>query len=605
MRTQKLIFSAFIVFSALLPAHVFAAAPVASISLDLYGAKEASRSTPSIETTPGESTTFTIHFKNNGSVSWWRDARNFVGVYTAKPNYRDSLFEDEGWVKSSIPTKLVDARVRPGQTGAFTFILDAPLDPGTYHESFRLGLAKVGWITGGKFSIDIVVKPKPAFTTATGTTFQFAPGYKALMLLVSDHALSLRAGETKEFRVGFKNVGRTSWIGSGASPIAVKAIDAAPLIFRDASWSNNVVTPLSSDEVKPGQLAFFTIKLSAPRDQSGTFDAKFELAAGDDLVDGGEVEIPIEVQRGSVPAQIDQLHDSEFAASGPRGPTIRVGLLYSTDPIVIAADGTYTLRDPSDATLQQLSGSTTITYDFGAGIYTVTSGGYTHSSSSYPRFVPDDPSSTIFQITSYENRPTWDPTLNFNQFRGTLEIRYSPKTARLWVIEELPMEDYLRGFAETSNGSPYQYQKALVTAARTYALFVVSVGGKHQSEYFHLNTGGNDQVYKGYASELVRPNVVNAAEDTRGDVVTYNGEVVVTPYFSRSDGRTRSWQEVWGGTSHPWLISKPAPHDAGMDLWGHGVGISASDAVGRANDGADWLDILKYYYTGVEIKKLY
>ena len=167
------------------------------------------------------------------------------------------------------------------------------------------------------------------------------------------------------------------------------------------------------------------------------------------------------------------------------------------------------------------------------------------------------------------------------------------------------MEDYLRGMAETSNGSHFEYQKALVTAARTYALFVVSIGGKHKSEFFDLNTTGNDQVYKGYTSELVRPNVVRAVEETRGMVVTYGGEIVVTPYFSRSDGRTRAWTEVWGSNHHPWLISKPAPYDQGRTLWGHGVGMSANDALGRAEAGTGWQDILKYYYTGVELKRLY
>ncbi|HSD12000.1 MAG TPA: SpoIID/LytB domain-containing protein, partial [Patescibacteria group bacterium] len=244
-------------------------------------------------------------------------------------------------------------------------------------------------------------------------------------------------------------------------------------------------------------------------------------------------------------------------------------------------------------------------FDFRTLTYTVRNGSYVFTSDKHVTLSPEDPASTIFEITSYENRPSWDPNVNFNRFRGDIRVNYIRATKKLWVVEELPVEDYMRGLAETSNVSPYEYQKALVTAARTYALFVVSLGGKHQSEYFDLGTDGNDQVYKGYASELVRPNVVRAVEETRGTVVTYGGEIVVTPYFSRSDGRTRSWTEVWSSTPHPWLVSRPAPHDRGQTLWGHGVGMSASDAVGRANDGASWTDILKYYYTGIELKRQY
>ena len=40
--------------------------------------------------------------------------------------------------------------------------------------------------------------------------------------------------------------------------------------------------------------------------------------------------------------------------------------------------------------------------------------------------------------------------------------------------------------------------------------------------------------------------------------------------------------------------------------YGHGVGMSQMDASNRAkNEGLDFVDLLKYYYTGVELEKLY
>jgi peptidoglycan hydrolase-like amidase len=87
--------------------------------------------------------------------------------------------------------------------------------------------------------------------------------------------------------------------------------------------------------------------------------------------------------------------------------------------------------------------------------------------------------------------------------------------------------------------------------------------------------------------------------------VTYNGEVVVTPYFSQSDGRTRAWEEVWWGTGKAWLVSRPDPNCTGLNLFGHGVGLSARGARGMALSGSTYEQILKHYYTGVEIKNLY
>ena len=149
-----------------------------------------------------------------------------------------------------------------------------------------------------------------------------------------------------------------------------------------------------------------------------------------------------------------------------------------------------------------------------------------------------------------------------------------------------PFELYLRGLAETSEISPFEYQKALHTAARTYANYHIRRNTKHGG-VFHIDAK-YDQVYRGYGAEARSPSITRAVNETRGKIVTYNGELAITPYFSRSDGRTRSWGEVWyGGSNYPWLVSVPVPWDeeAGRTLWGHGVGLSATGALDAANDG--------------------
>ena len=576
----------------------------AAAATPLWGAKELIRSSRSYEMTPGDAVQFTIGFKNVGANAWKRDGERFVSVYTYDPKYRKSVFAHESWVSDVQPARMTDPEVKPGQVGSFTMTLFAPLAEGTYHETFRLAAEGTAWLEGGSFTIDITVKKKAPLSTAAGDVLKYANGYKAMKMLVSERDLSLQAGTTKEFRVAFKNVGRTSWSKSGASPLALKAVTKDPLKFKNKSWSDDVVAALPESEIKPGQLAFMSFSLTAP-EGPGKFKPKFTLAAGQELVEGGEIEIPIEVTQGTVPSVVVPPKQEEFSRSGSRGPEIRIGLYRTTEPVVIAAAGDYRLLDSDDKPVRTLSGVTTTTFDFGTLQYTVRNGDFTFTTAAHVTFAPVDPASTILEVRSLESRPTWDPTINFNKYRGKLRVHYMRSTQRLWVVEELPLEDYMRGLAETSNGSAYEYQKALVTAARTYALFVISIGGKHANEWFDLDTTGNDQVYKGYVSEQVRPNVARAVEETRGSVVTYGGEVVVTPYFSRSDGRTRSWTEVWGGRVHPWLVSKDAPYDKGKELWGHGVGLSASDALGRAEAGASWTEILKYYYTGVELRQQY
>jgi hypothetical protein len=613
---------------AVLLAGVFPAATAQAASpYALYSAAEVAGTTHSLTMRPGATAKVTAYFKNVGQAAWRNSGANYVSIYTYEPTtlkYRASPFRDASWKGQNQAVVMNETTVAPGKTGSFTFTLRAPAKAGTYRETFRAAAENLIWMPGGRLNIDVTVKgepvapapvaaqPTPTPTPATpvvssGTTVaQSAADLRAALLLISDRSLSLSAGASKQIRVGFKNAGTSAWQKAGARPLVLRLASGTADALKNPTWNGNVAASLPSDEVKPGQLVFFDVNLVAAA--AGTYTPRFELVAGGEPVEGGSFELPVTVTQGSASAAsaTEHLYVSDFAGVGPRGPNVRVGLFYTTDPVVIAAPGAYTMYDSSGASVKKLSGVTTVVFDLAGKTYYVSNSGFSYVSSLYPRFIPDDPAATIFQVTSYESRPTWDTSLNFNQFRGSLEVRYAATTGRLWVIEELPMEDYMRGLAETSNASHYEYQKALVTAARTYANYVLYIGGKHISEGFNLLTDGNDQVYKGYVSELVRPNVVRAVEETRGLVVSYNSELVVTPYFSRSDGRTRSWSEVWNG-SKPWLITKPAPYDAreGFALWGHGVGMSAMDAYYRAGDGWAWQDILKYYYTGIDIRRLY
>lgn len=572
-----------------------------------FQAEVVSVSTPRVEMSAGGSATYTIAFRNTGRETWTGDGRGFASIYTHGPKYRTSIFEDPSWYGDVQPVRIRESSVAPGETGTISFTLSAPLQTGNYSEVFYLASEDTAWIPGGLFTVGIKVTEGLGVVSA-GTipiTSESADGFRALKLLVSARDLELETGATNTFRVGFKNAGDRTWAYSGSEPITLSAEPGNSYFFRHGSWpAQNVVARLASNEVKPGELAFFDFTLAAPA-VKGNYTTRFVLTAGSSPVEGGVLEIPIEVREGTAPSRLSS-YDNPPPPSGPRGPNIRVGLFNTRSAVTVVAAGTYKLIEGRGHTpVRQLSGVTTVNFDFTNRTYTVTNGSYRQVFDVHVHLRPDDMANTIFEISSYTNRPTWDPSINFNRFRGDLSIHYSAAKDRLWVIEELPMEDYLRGLAETSNGSPMEYQKALVTAARTFAVFVQSIGGKHMSEYFDVATGAGDQVYKGYVSETIRPNVVIAVEQTRGQVVTLDGDVVVTPYFSRSDGRTRSWTEVWSSTPHSWLVSVPAPYDAGKTLWGHGVGMSASDAIGRAKDGASWQDILKYYYTGIDITQRY
>lgn len=284
-------------------------------------------------------------------------------------------------------------------------------------------------------------------------------------------------------------------------------------------------------------------------------------------------------------------------------PTIRVGLYAPKSAVAVRSDFEY--RVFSGQTEQGvLFPGVLAEVSYADGMYVYSSSEFEFISAEPIRLLSDDPEA-FFTLPQYQRRLAGRKT-NFNNYRGTFELRYAPKSKSAYVINELPLDAYVAGVAETSNDAPVEYNRALAVAIRSYAYFKRAYARLSPKNIFDVVPTTVDQLYLGYAAEIASPQVVQAAVDTYGQMVTYRGEPVVTPYFSRSDGQTRGWKQVWGGTDKPWLVSVAAIYDKGKKKLGHGVGMSGSDALRRAgNDGWKYHEILKHYYSGTEVERIY
>ncbi len=206
----------------------------------------------------------------------------------------------------------------------------------------------------------------------------------------------------------------------------------------------------------------------------------------------------------------------------------------------------------------------------------------------------------ILTLLNLEKRPAWNLALNDNTFRGILEV--ARVDGKLQVINELPIEDYLKGSGEISNGDPREKIKTIIILARSYARYYRGQARKFPGKPYDLDDDpDHTQKYLGYGVESRSPNTTAAVKETTGKIVTYNGKPVMTPYFSQSDGRTRSALEVWGWTDRPYLKGVPDPFCGTTQLKGHGVGVSGCGATELAKQGKTAEEIIKYYYSGVEI----
>jgi hypothetical protein len=238
-------------------------------------------------------------------------------------------------------------------------------------------------------------------------------------------------------------------------------------------------------------------------------------------------------------------------------------------------------------------------------------------------FIKIVPTSTdgVVQIISYEDHPAWRPSLNYNQFRGSVEIVYSAKSNKIWAINELDVEEYLKGIAEISSTDAAEYQKAMIVAARTYAQYYIQKGGKRGTdEVYILNNTTSDQLYKGYAREILAPSIVAAVLATRGEIITFNGEPIISAYSSgasalQTSGTTPACS-LWGGKfCQPGFeyLSGGVKDPVGTEYSysacsgaNHCVGLSGAGARAFAKAGTkNYQEILRYYYLGTEVKKVY
>jgi peptidoglycan hydrolase-like amidase len=295
-----------------------------------------------------------------------------------------------------------------------------------------------------------------------------------------------------------------------------------------------------------------------------------------------------------------------IVASPPQAaPVIRVAV-FGGSTVKVSGSGPFTAVDASGRQLAAIQpGQIASVTATGPTSYTLNASGQNTSSSLAIRFMPAGGT-----ILSDPDLPTYS-----RDFRGVLEANFSTKSNKLWLIDELALEDYVKGIGEEPEGLAPEAYKALAVAYRTYGLSTLQRHRADSSwgEPFDLGSStdavqpytGANQIYSGYHRETTGPLLTQGEQATSGQVVTYNGAVAITPYYSHSDGHTRSWAEVWHGNDHPWLVSVADPDSNGQALLGHGVGMPLRSTIKRAAAGWSYDQILRYFYTGVRITKVY
>jgi stage II sporulation protein D len=164
--------------------------------------------------------------------------------------------------------------------------------------------------------------------------------------------------------------------------------------------------------------------------------------------------------------------------------------------------------------------------------------------------------------------------VNDSTYRGTLEARVD-KAGRLQLINEIDMEEYLRGVVPNEMG-PGQFPelealKAQAVAARTY---IIANLGQFADDGYDVCDSPQCQVYKGAGTE--HPLTNQALEETRGVILTHNGRPINALYTSTCGGHTEDGALVFPEEKTPYLKGVPCYPEV--------------EAESRALGGRSWVD---------------
>lgn len=158
--------------------------------------------------------------------------------------------------------------------------------------------------------------------------------------------------------------------------------------------------------------------------------------------------------------------------------------------------------------------------------------------------------------------------INGRPYRDKFKVLPGPNRD-LWVINFLPLEDYLVGLVNSEISSQWTPEavKAQVIAARTYAIFQRE---SRLNELYDVDSGVTDQMYLGAGKEDARSR--NAVQDTKGELLLYQGHPIFAVYSACCGGKTESAEFYWP-VLYPYLRSIECTHclDSPHFLWNYSI----------------------------------
>lgn len=191
------------------------------------------------------------------------------------------------------------------------------------------------------------------------------------------------------------------------------------------------------------------------------------------------------------------------------------------------------------------------------------------------RIVPDGDGDVRVRIVDGASRP------DERSYAGSIQVSRDGSGV-LQLVNVVDLEDYVASVVASEYGlGDLEGAKAMAVIARTYAL---SDRGRHGTEFDHVDNT-RSQMYLG--SGAVTPVSRRAADETAGEVLTYDGKLAHAVYFSSSGGHTADNEDVWDGPPLPYLRGKSDPYGGSSPHTGWNVRIPRSELLSHLSKQFD------------------
>lgn len=134
-------------------------------------------------------------------------------------------------------------------------------------------------------------------------------------------------------------------------------------------------------------------------------------------------------------------------------------------------------------------------------------------------------------------------------------------------IEEVKLDEYLCNVVSAEIPAKYNIEalKAQAIVARTYTIYTIIKNDNKHGEASLCDSSSCCQAWISKEDRLAKweenvreeywNKIVRAVNETIGEVVKYNGEIINAVYHANSGGKTEMASGVWSGGDYPYLQS--------------------------------------------------